>query len=153
MTGAMLGSLSKSYEDMYMCIRNLPLSQVSKHIQYLYLRITCSGFGDIYSQKPAVWGTSAIPFLASSALGFALGASRWYYASLETALLHLDAYPELLRLHLHTNYPRERFGRMGAEAFRSERFQRDWKLKSMLVSSWLTAQPAIDVCHYPPMAS
>jgi len=91
-----------------------------------------------------LFGTASLPFLAASSLGFVLGAHRWYYASLEKALLSLDAYPELLRLHLDINYPEERFRKMNIKAFRSERFRRDWRWKSMLVSSWLTAQPAID---------
>ena len=90
-------------------------------------------------------GTSSLPFLVSSSFGFMIGTIRWYYATLERALLHLDTYPEMLRLHLDLNYPREGFRRMGVEAFRSERFQRSWKLESMLVASWLTAQPALDV--------
>ena len=100
-----------------------------------------------------LFGTANLPFLAASSLGIGIGAHRWYAATLEQALLSLDAYLGLLRLHLDINYPEVRFRRMGIEAFQSERFRWDWRWNSMLVSSRLTAHPAIDVCVslFPPL--
>lgn len=67
---------------------------------------------------------------------------------MQKALLALDRFPLLLRLHLHANFPSERFdswtvARMRS-AFRQETFPA-WRLNSMLVASWMTATPALDV--------
>ncbi|KPI38351.1 uncharacterized protein AB675_12057 [Cyphellophora attinorum] len=63
------------------------------------------------------------------------------------SILALERYPLLLRLHLHANFPSERFdswsvARMNS-AFRRETFPH-WRLTSMLVASWMTATPALD---------
>lgn len=74
-----------------------------------------------------------------------LGSFRWYFASVNQALVSLDAFPALMRLHLDANYPRKNFRKWGVSAFSRERFAGSWVLKSMLVAAWLTAQPALDV--------
>jgi hypothetical protein len=90
------------------------------------------------------YGVASVPFIASASLGFALGTFRWYYASLRQALIAMDAYPALLRLHLDANYPQKQFRTWGLGAFRSERFKKSLILEQMLVVAWLTAQPALE---------
>jgi hypothetical protein len=95
-----------------------------------------------------LFGTAALPFIVGSSLGFAIGSTRWYMASIDEAMLALDAYPALLRLHLLTNYPRVReFRTRDVEWFTHRNFDGRWARKSMLVASWLTAQPALDDIH------
>lgn len=91
-----------------------------------------------------LYGVASLPFIASASLGFILGTSRWYYASLRQAMIAMDAYPALLRLHLDANYPRKQFRTWGLGAFRSERFNNSLVLQQMLVVAWLTAQPALE---------
>jgi hypothetical protein len=92
-----------------------------------------------------IWGTASLPFIFGSCLGFTLGSIRWYILTTEEALLNLHLYPALLRLHLRANYPREeRFRKWDITEFRPQVFRQSWALKSMLVSSFLTAQPALD---------
>ena len=91
-----------------------------------------------------LYGVASLPFIASASLGFVLGTFRWYYTSLRQALLAMDAYPALLRLHLDANYPTRRFRTWGLNAFRSERFKKSLILQQMLVVAWLTAQPALE---------
>ena len=91
------------------------------------------------------FGTASLPFICAACFGFTMGTVRWYHVSVTQALLSLDAYPALLRLHLDSNYPSRGFRKSGLNMFRSEVFRDSWILKSMLIVSWLTAQPAIDV--------
>jgi hypothetical protein len=91
-----------------------------------------------------LYGVANIPFIASASLGFVLGTFRWYYTSLRQALIAMDAYPVLLRLHLDANYPQKRFRTRGLGAFRSDRFKRSLVLRQMLVVAWLAAQPALE---------
>jgi hypothetical protein len=91
-----------------------------------------------------LYGVASIPFIASASLGFVLGSFRWYLASLRQAMIAMDAYPALLRLHLDANYPWKRFRTWGLAAFRSERFNESLVLQQMLVVAWLTAQPALE---------
>jgi len=56
-----------------------------------------------------LWGTASLPFIVMSSLGFVMGVMRWYRMSVTQALLQLDRFPALLRLHMDTNYPTERF--------------------------------------------
>jgi hypothetical protein len=92
-----------------------------------------------------IWGTASLPFIFGSCLGFTLGSIRWYMLTTEEALLSLQLYPALLQLHLRANYPREeRFRAWDIAQFRPHVFQTSWVLKSMLVASFLTAQPALE---------
>lgn len=95
-----------------------------------------------------VYGTAALPFLGSACLGFCLGAYGFYKDALSKACIAAERYPLLLRLHMHANFPTERFDTwdiaMMRTAFRAEKFPR-WQLKSMLLASWMTATPALDV--------
>lgn len=50
-----------------------------------------------------------------------------------------------MQLHLDANYPERGFHRFSDRQLNSEAFSRSWILQSMLVCSWLTAQPALDV--------
>jgi hypothetical protein len=63
------------------------------------------------------------------------------------ALVELDAYLALLRLHLDANYPAKRFRTWGLEAFWSERFKKDSVLAKMLVAAYIMAQSALDVSY------
>jgi hypothetical protein len=83
--------------------------------------------------------------MVGSCVGYAFGIFRWYQASLAEACLSLDKYPNLLRIHLDANYPREHFKSWRPEAFQSSVFQGTWPLQSMLVAAWLTAQPSLEV--------
>lgn len=98
-----------------------------------------------------VYGTAALPFLVSSCVGFCIGAYGFYRDAFTKACIAVERYPLLLRLHLHANFPSERFdlwdvARMRS-AFRRERLPQ-WRLKSMLMASWMTATPALDVSNY-----
>src|ERR1700679_2848758 len=37
-----------------------------------------------------LYGTASLPFIAMSSMGFVLGITRWYQASVTLALLHLE---------------------------------------------------------------
>ncbi|KAJ0163504.1 hypothetical protein CTA2_2886 [Colletotrichum tanaceti] len=92
-----------------------------------------------------IWGTAALPFIVGSSLGFALGSTRWYVIATKEALLQLDNYPSLLRLHLIANFPwKPELGRKSVAWYTSDRFNSSWQMRSMLVVGWLTAQPALD---------
>lgn len=94
------------------------------------------------------YGTAGMPFVVFSSMGFLVGAVGWYRDALSKAILSVDRYPLLLRLHLHANFPAERFDQWTIDrmrsVFRKEAFPR-WKYNSMLVASWMTATPALDV--------
>ena len=92
-----------------------------------------------------LYGTASLPFIVMSSLGFALGMTRWYTASVSQALMQLERFPALLRLHMDFNFPSERFRSRPLDYFRREDFKRSWRMQSMLVVAWLTAQGAIDV--------
>lgn len=88
-------------------------------------------------------GTAALPFIIGSSIGFAFGSWRWYAVSMSEALIRLDAYPALLRLHLMSKFP-SKFRNWPASSFRAERFKDSAVLKSMLIAAWLTARPALE---------
>jgi hypothetical protein len=95
-----------------------------------------------------VYGTAALPFIVFACFGFGLGAYGFYRDALSKACIAVERYPLLLRLHMHANFPGQRFdlwdvARMRT-AFRRERWPR-WQLRSMLLASWMTATPALDV--------
>nr|XP_036579842.1 uncharacterized protein CTRU02_10319 [Colletotrichum truncatum]KAF6787522.1 hypothetical protein CTRU02_10319 [Colletotrichum truncatum] len=93
----------------------------------------------------SIWGTAGLPFIIGSTLGFALGSAKWYIAATQESLLQLDKYPSILRLHLISNFPwKPELGRRGIDWFTASRFSSSWQMKSMLIASWLTAQPALD---------
>lgn len=50
-----------------------------------------------------------------------------------------------MQLHLASNFPYQTFHTWELGAFKGERFRKGWRMKSMLVVAWLTAQPALDV--------
>ncbi|KAM4067189.1 sugar transporter [Hirsutella rhossiliensis] len=96
-----------------------------------------------------IWGTATLPFIIASSVGFAMGSLRWYFASTQEALLQLDRYPSLLRLHVLANFPwLPEYARRDASWFTRERFHSNWVHKSVLVASWLSAQPALDDIHH-----
>ncbi|KAH7133717.1 hypothetical protein EDB81DRAFT_887529 [Dactylonectria macrodidyma] len=93
----------------------------------------------------SLWGTAGLSFIVGSTAGFALDSIKWYLAASQEALVQLDKYPSILRLHLVSNFPwKPDFGRLGVEWYTSRRFSTNWQMKSILISAWLTAQPALD---------
>jgi hypothetical protein len=92
-----------------------------------------------------LYGTASLPFIAMSSIGFVLGITRWYQASVTLALLHLERFPALLRLHMDANFPSERFRLRTLDFFQRDEFKTSWRMQSMLVVAYLTAQGAIDV--------
>ncbi|KAF9876589.1 hypothetical protein CkaCkLH20_05997 [Colletotrichum karsti] len=93
----------------------------------------------------SIWGTAGLPFIIGSSIGFVLGSTKWYFAAEQEALLQLDKYPSILRLHLVSNFPwKPELGRRSIEWFTATRFSANWQMKSMLIAAWLTAQPALD---------
>lgn len=93
----------------------------------------------------AVWGTAGPPFIVSACLGFVFGAVGFYRDAARQSLAYLDRYPRLLQLHLDANFPTRGFLQYRRDQLRAAVFSREWKLQSMLICSWLTAQPALEV--------
>ncbi|KAF1734759.1 hypothetical protein CRV24_006305 [Beauveria bassiana] len=92
-----------------------------------------------------IWGTATLPFVIFSSLGFALGSLRWYTVSSQEALMQLHRYPALLRMHIIGNFPwLPEYARYHPAWFTPQRFSTNWVRKSVLIASWLSAQPALD---------
>lgn len=96
-----------------------------------------------------VFRTATIPFIFSSTIGFIVGVVGFYKDCVSKALLNLELYPKLIQLHLDANFPSMGFRRMNSIEFRAVEFTNSWTLRSMLLVSWLTAQPALDVSGDP----
>jgi len=92
-----------------------------------------------------IWDTATIPFVFSACSGFAMGAIGFYRDAVRKSLNALDRYPRLLQLHLDANFPHRGFNTWKSERLRSQFFAQSWVLRSMLVASWLTATPALEV--------
>lgn len=93
----------------------------------------------------AIWGTAALPFVAGSSIGFAMGSLRWYLSASKGAMLDLHRYPTLMRLHLISNFPYKReFTENKIGWYTPRRFQSSWTMTSMLVAAWMSAQPALE---------
>lgn len=108
--------------------------------------VSCGlGFSTLFA---IAYGTAALPFLVSACLGFWIGAYGFYTDALVKACIAVQRYPLLLRLHMHANFPAERFDLWDVASIRSA-FRREslrqWRLDSMLLASWMTATPALDV--------
>ncbi|KAK5329118.1 hypothetical protein LTR70_000954 [Exophiala xenobiotica] len=91
-----------------------------------------------------IFRTASIPFIFSTSIGFIVGVLGFYKDCMAKALLSIDLHPRLLQLHLDQNFPWRGFRLWRLGDFRSVVFTRSWTLKSMLLVSWLTAQPALD---------
>ncbi|TDZ22330.1 hypothetical protein Cob_v004899 [Colletotrichum orbiculare MAFF 240422] len=64
----------------------------------------------------SIWGTAGLPFIVGSSLGFVIGSAKWYATATKEALLQLENYPSLLRLHVMANFPwKPELGRRGVE--------------------------------------
>ena len=108
--------------------------------------LTATAVGIVFCIPPALlYGTAGLPFLIGSCTGFVLGAVGFYRDALRKAMLSLDEYPLVLRLHLHANFPAAGFNRWDVQRLRNPVFSGSWTMQSMLVASWLTATPALDV--------
>lgn len=68
----------------------------------------------------------------------------YYRSCLAQAFLALERYPRLLLLHLDLNYPVYRWNEKRVETILDGR-ERGWVEEGMLISSWQTAGPALDV--------
>lgn len=67
----------------------------------------------------------------------------YYRSCLDQALLALDNHPHLLLLHLDGDYPTHRWDLGGVRALLDGRHN-GWVRKSMLVTAWQSAGPALD---------
>ena len=94
-----------------------------------------------------VWGTASIPFLVSACAGFVFGAVGLYMDAITQSGIMLERYPRLLQLHLDVNFPNRDFLSWKLQPLRAVSFSGSWVLQSMLVTSWLSALPAIEVSH------
>ncbi|KAK5947966.1 hypothetical protein OHC33_011007 [Knufia fluminis] len=91
-----------------------------------------------------IFRTATIPFIISTSIGFIVGVVGFYKDCIAKASISLDLYPKILQLHLDQNFPWRGFRTWPIKDFRTAEFARSWTLKSMLLVSWLTAQPALD---------
>lgn len=119
---------------------------------YLMMRVLLSGTASSAvlglagaSLGGIIWGTASIPFIISACAGFVFGAVGFYRDAIMQSRLMLERYPRLLQLHLDANFPTRKFLSWRPNQFRSSSFSESWILQSMLVTSWLTALPAIEV--------
>lgn len=93
----------------------------------------------------AFFGTAALPFVVFACFGFLFGAVGFYRDAMRQSLTYLERFPRLLQLHLDANFPTRGFLQYRQDQLRAAHFSRSWTLQSMLIASWLTAQPALDV--------
>ncbi|EXJ68469.1 uncharacterized protein A1O5_08262 [Cladophialophora psammophila CBS 110553] len=91
-----------------------------------------------------IFDTATIPFLVSACAGFLLGTVGFYRDAVRKSQRALDRFPQLLQLHLDSNFPHRGFDTWHAGRFRSGVFRKSWVLQSMLIASWLTANRAIE---------
>ena len=68
----------------------------------------------------------------------------YYRSCLGQAILALEKNPQLLLLHLDANYPTHRWDMGRVMAFLDGK-ESGWVHKSMLVTAWQSAGPALDV--------
>ena len=68
----------------------------------------------------------------------------YYRSCLAQAFLALEKHPRLLLLHLDLNYPVYRWSQKRIGTILEGR-ERGWVEEGMLISSWQTAGPALDV--------
>ena len=68
----------------------------------------------------------------------------YYRSCLNQALLALSKYPHLMLLHLDGNYPTRTWEMGGVRTILDGR-DNGWVGKSMLVTAWQSAGPALDV--------
>jgi hypothetical protein len=105
--------------------------------------VVCGLFGA--TSFALFYGTAALPFIISASAGFTIGALGFYRDTVSKALIAMERYPLLLRMHLQANFPGQRFDLWDVRRFRAEEFQRSWVLSNMLAASWLSATPALEV--------
>lgn len=91
-----------------------------------------------------VFGTGALPFIFGASVCFAGGMMAYYRSCLAQAFLALEKHPRLLLLHLDLNYPVYRWNQKRIGTILEGR-ERGWVEEGMLISSWQTAGPALDV--------
>lgn len=112
---------------------------ISGTVTSIFVGMTGASFGAM------VFDTATIPFLFSACCGFVFGAVGFYRDALRKSLRSIDRFPRLLQLHLDANFPHRGFDTWERNQFSSRTFGSSWVLQSMLVASWLTANPAIEV--------
>ena len=69
----------------------------------------------------------------------------FYRDALRKSLRALDRYPRLIQLHLDANFSHRGFDNWSLSQLRSEHFRKSYVLESMLICSWLTASPILEV--------
>ena len=92
----------------------------------------------------SVFGTGGLPFIIGATIAFGGGIALYYRSCLKQALIALEKYPSLMLLHLDSNYPTKRWSMSGVRALLDGR-DNGWVHRSMLVTSWQSAGPALDV--------
>lgn len=97
-----------------------------------------------HSKSRPVFGTGTLPFIIGATLAFGGGLAMYYRSCLDQALLALENYPHLLLLHLDANYPTHKWN-MGRVTALLDGSSSGWVQKSMLVTAWQSAGPALDV--------
>ncbi len=112
----------------------------SRYVCYLQRISSCA-------DSHSVFGTGGLPFIVGATLAFGGGIALYYRSCLNQALLALENYPHLMLLHLDGNYPTQRWDMTRARALLDGK-DNGWIGKSMLVTSWQSAGPALDVSSH-----
>jgi len=90
-----------------------------------------------------VWGTSALPFLIGSSLGFTLGSFRWYEVATQEAMIQLRKHTALIQMHMANNFPWMPAMQVQRATRFTDRARSHWVDRSMLVVGWLSAGSAL----------
>lgn len=92
----------------------------------------------------SVLGAGAVPFVLAASLGTAAGMWGYYSYCLTQAIIVLDRYPHLMRLHLDANFPV--YWRRKSDV--RDIVGKGWVENSMLVTAWQSAGTALEVCDF-----
>ena len=90
------------------------------------------------------FGTGGLPFIIGATIAFGGGIALYYLSCLKQALIALEKYQSLMLLYLDSNYPIKSWSMSGVRALLDMR-DNGWVQRSMLVTSWQSAGPALDV--------
>ena len=94
----------------------------------------------------ALFEAAALPFVVGTAVGFTAGIVTNYFRSINRALIDLELYPGVLRLHLMRHFPAQRYDRRPLQWFDKANFQGRWQEESRLIVAWVSGQDNLDVC-------
>ncbi|KAM0799577.1 hypothetical protein BDR22DRAFT_304780 [Usnea florida] len=96
------------------------------------------------TENGSIFGTRGLPYIICATIAFGGGIALYYRSCLKQALIALEKYPSLMLLHLDCNYPTKRWSMSGVRAL-LDRMDNGWVHRSMLVTCWQSAGPALDV--------